>query len=101
MFPARGGLYCQYEVFGAAAPGGAPPRVGAGFQMRSRDGDVVREAAATPIAPDPDGRLVRLVGASLEGLPEGAYELVIEVRDEATGEKVVRREAFALGGRGR
>ena len=96
VFPARGGLYCQYEVFGAAHPGGAPPRVRAGLHIRSRDGTVVREVAATPIAPDPDGRVVRLVGASIDGLPEGPYELVIEARDEATSERAVRQEAFAL-----
>ena len=75
VFPAAGGLYCQFEVFGAVRPGNAPPRVAAGFQVRSRDGSVVREAAPTPIAPGPDGRLVRLVGVSVEGLPEGPYEL--------------------------
>jgi VWFA-related protein len=97
-FPARGGLYCQYEVFGAATPAGAGPRVSAGFEIRAEDGTVVREAAMTPIASDPNGRVVRLVGTSLEGLGRGSYELVIRVRDERTGERVVRRETFSLGG---
>ncbi len=96
VFPAGGGLYCQYEVFGAARPGDATPRVAASFQLRSPDGAVVQEAAATPIAPDRDGRLVRLVGVSLEGLEEGAYELVLEVEDEVSGERLVRREPFLL-----
>lgn len=97
-FPPRGGLYCQYEVFGAAAPAGAGPRVAAGFEIRAEDGTVVREAAMTPIASDPNGRVVRLVGTSLEGLARGSYELVIRVRDERTGERIVRREEFSLGG---
>jgi VWFA-related protein len=97
VFPGGGGLYCEYEVFGAARPGGAPPRVTAGFEIRSSNGTVVREAAATPIASDPNGRLVRLVGASLEGVAEGSYDLVIDVRDERTGERLVRHEPFALG----
>jgi hypothetical protein len=71
--------------------------VTAGFQIRSGDGTVMREAPSTPIAPDASGRVVRLVGASLEGLAEGSYELVIDVRDEATGERIVRHEPFALG----
>jgi VWFA-related protein len=96
VFPGGGGLYCQYEVFGAASPGGTLPRVAAGFQVRSRDGTVLREAAPTLIAPDPDGRVVRLVGISLEGLPEGSYELLLDVRDETTGERAVRSEAFSL-----
>jgi hypothetical protein len=97
-FPAGGGLYCRYDVFGAARPGGTLPRVVAGFQLLSPDRVVVHEAAATPIAPDSDGRLVRLVGVSLEGLPEGPYELVIKARDEATGKEVVRHEPFILSG---
>ena len=40
--------------------------------------------------------MVRLLGASLEGLPAGPYELVIDVRDELTGQHVVRRESFVV-----
>jgi hypothetical protein len=91
-----GGLYCRYEVFGAARPAGTLPRVSSGFQLRSEDGTVVQEVPATPIAPDGDGHLVRMVGTSLERLGEGAYELVLEVQDEASGTSFVRREPFAL-----
>jgi VWFA-related protein len=98
VFPGGGGLYCEYEVFGAARPGGAPARVTAGFQIRASDGTVVRGAPPTPITPDGSGRVVRLVGASLEGVAEGSYELVIDVQDERTGERVVRHEPFALEG---
>ncbi len=93
---AGGGLYCRYEVFDAASPGGTPPRVSSSFQLRSEDGTVVEEAPATPIAPDRDGRLVRMVGTSLERLEEGAYELVLDVRDEASGTRLVRREPVVL-----
>jgi VWFA-related protein len=96
VFPDGGGLYCEYEVFGAKRPGGTPPRVSADFQIRSSDGTVVRESPATPIAPDTNNRLVRTVGASLQGLPPGPYALVIDVEDETTGERIARREAFAL-----
>ncbi|MGE5125616.1 MAG: hypothetical protein ACM3PV_04950, partial [Betaproteobacteria bacterium] len=95
-FPAGGALYCQYEVFGAARPGGAPPRVTASFSLRAADGGVVREAPSTPIVADADGRVVRLVGASLEGLPVGPYELVIEGRDETTGQRFAQREGFRV-----
>lgn len=96
VFSEGGGLYCEYEVFGAKRPGGAPPRVTAGFKIRASDGTVVRKAPPTPIAPDATGRVVRLVGASLDGVAEGSYELVIDLRDERTGERVVRHEPFAL-----
>jgi VWFA-related protein len=93
---AGAGLYCRYEVFGAARPGGALPRVSSAFQLRSEDGSVVQEASATPIAPDRDGHLVRMVGASLEKLEPGPYELVLEVRDERSGETLVRKEPLVL-----
>jgi hypothetical protein len=95
------GLYCQYEVFGAARPGGAASRVDGAFELRRSDGETVRKAPPTPIAPDATGRLVRTVGASLEGLEAGAYELVLEVRDEVSGNRLVRREPFALARDGR
>jgi len=97
-FPPGGGLYCQYEVFGAARPGGAPPRVDASFELRRGDGETIRKAPPTPIALGADGRLVRTVGTSLEGLEEGAYELVIEVSDETTGDRFLRHEPFVIGG---
>ena len=95
-FPARGGLYCQYEVFGAAQPGGAAPRVDASFELRRADGETLRKAPPTPIAVGADGRLVRTVGTSLEGLEEGVYELVIEVADGVSGDRLVRHEPFVL-----
>jgi VWFA-related protein len=96
VFPAGGGLYCQYEVFGAARPGGEPSRVHAAFELRRSDGETLRKAPPTPIAVGADGRLVRMVGTSLEGLEEGAYELVLEVSDEARGDRLVRHEPFVL-----
>ena len=99
--PPGGGLYCQYEVFGAARPGAEAPRVNAAFELRRGDGETLRKAPATPIAADAEGRLVRMVGTSLEGLEDGAYELVLEVEDEVSGERLVRREPFALARPGR
>jgi VWFA-related protein len=96
VFAPGGGLYCQYEVFGAAAPGRAAPRVDASFELRKADGETVRRAPPTPIVPAADGRLVRTVGTSLDGLQEGDYELVLEVRDEVSGNSLVRHEPFVL-----
>ena len=96
VFAPGGGLYCRYEVFGAARPGGAVPRVTASFELRRGDGETVARAAATPILPDRDGRLVRTVGVSLEGLPEGDYELLLEASDETTDNRVMRHEPFVI-----
>ncbi|HVO13411.1 MAG TPA: VWA domain-containing protein [Vicinamibacteria bacterium] len=99
VFTPGGGLYCRYEVFGAARPGGAAPRVTASFELRRGDGQTVRQASPTPIVPDRDGRLVRTVGMSLEGLTEGDYELLLEVSDETTDDRILRHEAFVLAAR--
>jgi VWFA-related protein len=96
-FAPAGQLYCEYEVFGAARPGKAPPRVLAGLQLRTlQDGRVVLSAPPTSIAPDKDGRLVRLAGIPLAALAEGRYELVLSAEDAASGAKAERREAFEL-----
>jgi hypothetical protein len=97
VFPPVGRLYCEFEVFGAArAPGRAGPQVDAGLELRTADGRTVRQAPLTPIAADPDGRLVRLVEIGLDGMAEGSYELRFDVRDEVGGGRLERREPFRL-----
>jgi hypothetical protein len=96
-FKPAGGLYLQFEVFGAArASSQAPPRVSAGLALRTHDGRLVRNAPPTPIAADPDGRLVRFVGIGLDGLEEGLYDLSLEVRDETSGARLQHSERFTL-----
>jgi len=96
-FRAGGGLYCGFEVFGAARdPADGAPRVSAGLAVRTAAGETVRQAAPTRIAADRDGRLVRLVGLDLKGLAAGAYEIVLDVRDEAGGATVERHEPFTI-----
>lgn len=97
VFAPEGHLYCEFEVFGAARPAApGPPRVTAGFSVWGRDGSLKRRGAPTPIAPDADGRLVRFVGMALEGMAEGAYDLVLEVHDDLAGKAVEHRESFTL-----
>jgi VWFA-related protein len=96
IFPPGGGLYVQFEVFGAARAADAPPQVTAGLTLRAADGRIVRNAPPSPITADADGRLVRLVGMGLDGLSEGAYSLSLEVRDAISGERIVRDEPFTL-----
>jgi hypothetical protein len=96
-FAPQGRLFCQYEVFGAVSPGeGSPPRVRAGFSLRSAAGRVLQLAEPTPIAADADGRLVRMVGVGLDGLEDGAYEVVLDVQDEVSGQRAERIEPFTL-----
>ncbi len=96
VFAPGGGLYVQFEVFGAARdPRQQAPRVSAGLEFWSGD-RLVRKVDPTPVAVDRDGRVVREVGISLAGMPEGPYDLVLDVRDEVAGAGLKHREAFAL-----
>jgi VWFA-related protein len=92
IFAPAGRLYCQFEVFGAAPP----PRVIAALALVGPADRVVQQAPPTRIAADADGRVVRLLGLPLDGLTEGDYELVLQVRDEASGATAEQRERFSL-----
>jgi hypothetical protein len=85
-FAPAGQLYCQFQVFGAARAGVVAPRVEESYELRRAGGDVIREGAPSPIAPSPDGRLLRLLTVPLEGMPEGDYNLLLRVEDKANGE---------------
>jgi 5-hydroxyisourate hydrolase-like protein (transthyretin family) len=95
VFRLDGQLFCQFEVLGASrGPQGA--RVSSGMELRAEDGTVVRRGEATPIATDPDGRVARLIGMGLAGMKEGRYDLVIDVRDQVSGQQIRRTEPFTL-----
>jgi VWFA-related protein len=96
-FLSSGGLYCQFEVFGAARDSrtGAP-KVAAGLEIRTRNGRVIRAVDPTPIEPDADGRLVRMVGMNLDGMEEGAYEFVVSIRDQVKHARLEDRQPFML-----
>jgi VWFA-related protein len=97
VFSPGGGLYVQYEVFGAARdPRQGAPRVSAGLEVWDGAGRLARKVDPTAIAAAPDGRVVRQVGISLEGIDAGPYDLVLDVRDEVSGARLKHRESFAL-----
>jgi VWFA-related protein len=97
VFPSEGGLYVQFEVFGAARdPRQGAPRVTAGLELWGGGGRLARKVDPTPIVADRDGRVVRQVGISLEGMDEGPYDLVLDVRDEVSGAGLKHRESLAL-----
>jgi VWFA-related protein len=96
-FPSKGTLYVQYEVFGSARPTDhSAPRVASGLEIRTTDGRLVRHADPTPVAADPDGRVVRLTGLGLADIADGRYDLVVQVHDEVGGGRVERHEPFTL-----
>jgi hypothetical protein len=98
-FPPEGRLYCQFQVFGAGVRAKNPAPVVASFALRRADGMVVLSGEPTPIAPGPDGGLVRLLALPLEGRAQGTYELVLRVEDKASGETRERVESFEVTGR--
>ena len=90
-------LYCQYNVYGAAAGGKhdwAPHAFGA-WSLRRGD-ELVREVPPTLIQPGGDGRLTRTLGISLQGAPLGEYALTLTVKDEKSGETLSRSEPFTV-----
>lgn len=96
-FRPHGPLYCEFEVLGAKAdPALGAPRVTAGVEVRTADGRILRKGDPSPIAVDPRGRLVRLIGIGMDGLSEGDYQVVLDVRDEVSGTRIERQEPFAL-----
>ena len=97
-FPKDAGLYCQFEVIGARKGPDGKPRVAAGVSVFAANGQLVRESPSSPVAVDDEGRTVRLVGIDLAGLPEGSYDLVLDVRDEISSARLRQREPFTIEG---
>jgi hypothetical protein len=95
-FSPKGRVYCQYQVF----PSGQGGRVISWYRLRRRDGDVLRESSPSLIAASADGRLVRLLALSVEGMEAGDYEIALRVLDEASGETKEEVEPFRLAGDG-
>ncbi|HEY2942049.1 MAG TPA: VWA domain-containing protein [Vicinamibacteria bacterium] len=98
-FPSGDRLYCQFEVFGAARRRGAGPQVEASYELRRRDGDVVRRSEPSLVSPSADGRLLRLLALPLDGIAQGDYELVLRIEDKATGQSQERIEPLRVTGR--
>jgi VWFA-related protein len=97
VFAPGGGLYVQYEVFGAARdPRAGTARVAAGLELWAGGSRLARKVDPTPIAVGADGRVLRQVGLSLEGMEEGTYDVVLDVRDEVSGAALKHRESFVL-----
>jgi len=96
-FAPTGMLHVRFEVYGAAKDAATGrPHVTAGFSIRRADGRFLGAAPETPLAPGPDGGLVRTLGTSLEGVPAGRYELIVVVTDLAAGQVAEAREPFEV-----
>jgi hypothetical protein len=90
-FPARGMLYCRYEVFGASGPD-----VRTAYELRRPDGSLVRSGPPSALVVDRAGRLVRQVALTLDDLTPGAYRLTLRVEDPESGAVAERLEPLRL-----
>jgi VWFA-related protein len=96
-FAQAGHLYCQFQIFGGGGASGGS--IEASYELRHREGRVIREGGPSTVSPGPDGRLVRLLAMPLDDMRPGAYELVLRVVDRATGETQERIESFDIAAR--
>lgn len=95
-FPARGTLYCQYELFsfgGRDLPGVA--RVTGGYTLTRATGEVVATTPPTPIATD-GSRVVRRLALTLDGMEPDTYDLVLTVEDHLAKRTLTARERFEV-----
>jgi VWFA-related protein len=95
FFPSGANLVYTFEVYGAG-PGPSSPRVTSACEVRRADGSLLVKGSASPIEPDPQGRLGRQVPISLLGAPAGDYEIVLTVEDEASRHRLQVHDPFTV-----
>ena len=82
-------VFYVYEVFGSRT-------VSAGYEVRRSDGSVLAKSAATPLQAGPQGEISQMIPISLQGVPAGDYEIVLNVKDDLSGRTVEVRDPFSV-----
>ncbi len=96
-FPSGAMLFAQFEVYGAAKDKASNlPKVSSGYVVRSTNGTVLAEQAASTIMPTSLGKLSRLMGFRLDGAQPGEYEMILSVKDEVSGKALEVKEPFTV-----
>jgi VWFA-related protein len=95
-FAPGGNLLYLFEVYGADTAVGEPARVSARYEVRREDGSVLVHTEPAPLSADPQGRMSRELPISLEGVPPGGYEIVLNVKDLVSGQAVEVRDPFTV-----
>ncbi len=99
VFKPSGTLYCQFEVFGADKDKKTGmPKVSAGYVIQTKDGKVITGIAPTVIQPTSLGKLSRMVGSKLDGVPPGEYLWILNLQDDLSGKVLQVREPFKIEG---
>jgi VWFA-related protein len=95
-FRPEGRIYCQFQVFGPAKASWPAGAIEASYVLRRREGPIADQSDPSPIRSSPDGRLVRLLVLSIEGMAPGDYELVLRVFDRVNKETREQVESFRI-----
>ena len=98
VFPTGATLFCSLEVYAATKDKtSGMPRVSMGYAIqREDDGSVWTRVDPTVIGPTSLGKVSRMLGAPMAEASPGAYRLVINLRDELSGETIKLEEPFVL-----
>jgi hypothetical protein len=72
------------------------PRVRAEYVVRRSDGVAFFRARPSLILPTSLGELARVTGMPLDGAAPGEYEIVLQVEDEITGDRLDVKERFRV-----
>ena len=96
-FPNDGSLYCRFDVFGAQKEQRTGmPYVTSSHVLRRLGGSVVSRGGPSEIVPTSLGDLSRLMQIPLNDAGPGEYELLLTVRDEASGREQLLVEPLTL-----
>lgn len=88
-FAAGTRVFYVYEVWGSR-------NVTAGYSVRRADGSVLTRRDLAPLTPGPQGDISQMVALSLQGASPGEYEIVLNVRDEVSGQLLEVRDPFTV-----
>lgn len=96
-FPSGATLYCQFSVYNAEKEKGSGlPKVSANFEIKDAEGLPRTRVNPTIINPTSLGKLSRLQGTALEGFSPGAYEFILNIKDEVSGKTLQVKEPFTV-----
>lgn len=89
-------MFGLFEVLGATQAAGGP-RVAVGYGVRAADGHMLGNRPLTPLPAGPAGDLTQTLVVPLDKLQTGRYELVLQVRDDLSGQTLERSVPFIVG----
>jgi hypothetical protein len=96
QFEPRGRLLLQYEVQGPVERDGPPATLLGSFVFRRAGGPTLSQGDPAPLSAEPGSFPARVLAVPLDGLADGAYEILIRVEDRSSGDVLEAREGFVV-----